>query len=111
MRVTIDQFKTGMAKYIDNEIVNKIDGFGKWIIPLAGASIINTKVEPMIRDNKPMLVSLGYMYEDNLIDIDRVHQEVRKIAHEKGPIKEHFPLIGCITFSEADIDALRRYIG
>lgn len=111
MRVTIDQFKTGMAKYIDSEIVSKIDGFGKWLIPLASASIISSKVEPMIKENKPMLVSLGYMYEDNLIDIDKIHQDFRKIAHEKGPIKELFPLIGAISFSEADIDALRRYIG
>lgn len=111
MRVTIDQVKNGLAKYIDSEIVSKIDGLGKWLIPIAGASIISSKVEPMIKENKPMLVSLGYMYEDNLIDIDKVHQDIKRVAHDKGPIKEHFPIIGSITFSEADIDALRRYIG
>lgn len=110
MRVTIDQFKMGLAKYIDNEIVAKINGFGKWLIPLAGASLINGKVEPMLKDYHDMLVQMGYLTEDNLIDIDKIHADMKRISHEKGSIVQHFPLIGDVTFSESDIDAIRRFM-
>ena len=77
MRATVDQFKNGIAKYIDNEITAKVNGFGKWLIPLAGASIINCKVEPMIKDNHELLMHMGYMTEDGLIG----HLLVRSISH------------------------------
>lgn len=110
MRATVDQFKNGIAKYIDNEITAKVNGFGKWLIPLAGASIINCKVEPMIKDNHELLMHMGYMTEDGLIDIDKVYGDVKHIAREKGSIVQHLPLIGDVTFTEADIDMLRRYM-
>lgn len=111
MRITIDQMKMGIAKYIDNEIASKVSGLGKWVIPLAGASIIASKVEPMLKQNHDMLKSIGYMTDDYLIEVDKVYSDFKRVAHEKGAITEAFPLVGSITFTEADIDALRRYMG
>ena len=111
MRMTIDQVKLGMAKYIDNEIAIKISGMGKWLIPIAGTAIISSKVEPMLKSNHEMLKNMGYMTDDYLIEMDKVYSDFKRVAHEKGAITEIFPLIGSITFTEADIDALRRYMG
>lgn len=111
MRVTIDQMKVGIAKYIDNEIAAKISGFGKWVIPLAGASLINGKLDAIIKQNHEALKQLGYMTEDHMVELDKLYTDAKKIAMEKGSVTEHFPLLGDITFSAADIDALKRYIG
>ena len=111
MRVTIDQMKMGVAKYIDSEIATKISGMGKWLIPIAGSAIISSKLDPMLKENHEMLKHMGYMTEDYLIEIDKVYSDFKRVSHEKGAITEHFPLIGSITFTEADVDAFRRYIG
>jgi hypothetical protein len=103
--------KMGIAKYIDSEIASKVSGLGKWLIPVAGASIISSKVEPMIKQNHEMLKHMGYMTDDYLIDLDKLYADFKRVAHDKGAITESFPLVGSITFTEADIDALRRYMG
>lgn len=108
--VTISQMKEGMARYIDMEIASKCPGAKKWLVALAAASIV-AQTDRMIEEHKTMLQASGYLTPDNLIDIDHLYHDLSAIAIEKGPITEHFPIIGDITFSSTDVDALRRYIG
>lgn len=111
MMVTIEQVKDGIGRYIDAEFTARLQGFRKWIIPLGAAALVNQKLDAMLSgEGAEMVKSLGYMTEDRMIDIDRLYADMLSIARSKGSITEHFPILGDVTFSEADIESLRRHI-
>lgn len=107
--VTLEKAKEGLAMYADKEIVSKIPGVKKWIVALSIPSII-LAIEEMICNNKSILVKAGYITEDNMVDIDKVHLELKTIASRTGTVTEHFPIIGDVIFSDHDVDALRAYL-
>lgn len=107
--VTLEKAKEGMAVYVDKEIVSKIPGVKKWMVALSIPTII-LAVEEMICSNKAILVKAGYITEDNMVDIDRIHSELKAIASRTGTVTEHFPIIGDVIFSDRDVDALKTYM-
>lgn len=102
MKVTSDQLKEGLARYIDDEFTSRLQGFSKWVIPVASAAIINNKMDALLSGNKDLMISLGYMSQDGLIDIDRLAADFISVAGSKGPVTEHFPLIGDVTFTSSE---------
>lgn len=104
MNVTLEQFKEGIARYIDKELANKVQGLSKWAVALAGIAIIQNSTSSL----ENILKALGYMSEDRMIDLDRLYEDSMKVA--TGSVTQHFPLIGDVIFTSADIDNLRRYI-
>lgn len=111
MKVTIDQLKQGIGRYIDAEFTSKLQGFRKWIIPLGAAAIVNSKIDSLLTEkNYEMLHSTGYISEDGMVDIDRLFMDLSRVAREQGSVTENIPMIGDVTFSEADIASLRRHI-
>lgn len=109
MKVTSEQIKEGIAKYIDMELANKAQGLKKWMISLAGIMVMQN-ADSMINKYRETLLTFGIIEEDGMIDIDKLADMARKVAIDKGPVTEHIPIIGDVTFSESDIEALRRYI-
>ena len=108
--VTLEQMQTGLAGYVEKELVSKVPGVRKWVLALVATPVI-LQSGAMIGENKEMLVKAGYMTEDGMIDIDRIHSELKEVARKTGPVTQSFPVIGTFTFTEADIDTLRTYIG
>ena len=108
--VTYNQVVNGMTKYIDQEIINKIQGLPKWglgavsgIVLSKGANIFNTlKANPIIK-------MLEVIDENDMIDIDTIYTELRKQA-EKGAAVINTPLIGTITLTKDDVDKLYHLI-
>ncbi len=107
--VTLAQFKRGMERYAEEEIMNKMAGVRKWLIALSIPPVIES-VCSMMECNKDMLLKAGYISEDGMIDIDHLHSEAKRIAEKTGSVTEHLPVIGDVKFSSADIDLLRNYI-
>ena len=108
--VTLEQLQTGLADYVEKELVSKVPGVRKWVLALVATPVI-LQSGAMIEANKEMLIKAGYITADGMIDIDRIHGELKAIASKTGPVAQSFPIIGTFTFSEADIDTLRTYIG
>lgn len=110
MMVTFEQVQQGLLQYINDEILNKASGLPKW-----GIGIMKTKAVVMLaekaRSSMDALKSIGYASEDGMIDIDRIYSDAKAMVQEVGPVVQHFPVIGDIRFTEADIDSLRRCIG
>ena len=109
--VTYNQVVNGMSRYIDQEIVNKMQGLSRWgvgalsgiVLSSKGANIFNTlKANPIIK-------MLEVIDENDMIDIDTIYAELRKQA-EKGSATFDAPMIGTITLTKDDVDKLYRLI-
>lgn len=108
--VTYNQVVNGMSRYIDQEIINKIQGLPRWglgavsgIALSRGANIFNTlKANPIIK-------MLEVIDENDMIDIDTIYTEIRKQA-EKGSATFDAPMIGTITLTKDDVDKLYHLI-
>lgn len=100
------QVINGLAKYIDEEIVSKIDGWQKWIIGAGlgmsldkGVNIFNElKVNPMVK-------ALGVIDKNDMIDVETLYHNVKKQAHN-NPITFSVPMIGVMTLNELDVDKI-----
>ena len=108
--VTYNQVVNGMSRYIDQEIINKIQGLPRWglgavsgIALSKGTNIFNAlKAHPIIK-------MLEVIDENDMIDIDTIYTEIRKQA-EKGSATFDAPMIGTITLTKDDVDKLYRLI-
>lgn len=100
----------GLMEYADAEILSKLNGSLKaWMIG-AVLEAIGGSAERVYRQIQsiPMIDTLGIIDGEN-VDIDRLYAILRKQA-QRGPATEKIPIIGPITFSAADVDALYRHI-
>ena len=108
--VTYNQVVNGMAKYIDQEIINKIQGWQRWALG-AGAGIMMNKGANMFNVFKahPVVKMLEVIDDNDMIDIDTIYAELRKQA-EKGSATFDAPMIGTITLTKDDVDKLYHLI-
>lgn len=100
----------GIAAYIDEEIVAKMSGSWKaWVIG-AAAGVAVSRVDALLATlaQNPVVNALGLIDGEN-IDIDPIIAELRKQA-QKGAATIDLPMVGPITFSATDVDALYRHI-
>ena len=108
--VTINQVQNGIARYLDTEIVPKMSGVNKWLFSdIASAYLAEApSIIAKLRENKAVAM-LNLIDEAGNIDIDKVYQHLKPAAAKcTAPIK--LPVIGVLTFSEADVDSLYTYI-
>ena len=100
----------GIANYIDAELVGKLAGSWKaWL--LGGMAVIAmTRAEQIFQGIKynPAMAALGLVDGEN-VNVDILFSELRKQA-QKGTATATLPVIGPVTFTAADVDALYRYI-
>ena len=108
--VTYNQVVNGMTKYIDQEIINKIQGWQRWALG-AGAGIMMNKGTNIFNAFKahPVVKMLEVIDDNDMIDIDTIYAELRKQA-EKGSATFDAPMIGTITLTKDDVDKLYRLI-
>ena len=108
--VAYNQVVNGMTKYIDQEIINKIQGWQRWALG-AGAGIMMTKGANIFNTLKanPIIKMLDVIDENDMIDIETIYAELRKQA-EKGSATFEAPMIGTITLTKDDVDKLYRLI-
>lgn len=108
--VSIEKIQRGAARYIDTEILPKVEGKDKWILT-AASSLLIAKL-PMLAQNlnkSAVVQAMGIISPDGLIDIDALVSSVKPAARQT-PAKFKIPFGGEMTLTEADIDALQKYI-
>lgn len=109
MNATVDQIAKGIADYIDRELVPKVPGLRKWGLGFMGGRSAYL-VQHYLNDHREQLVMMGIMSEDGMVDVDTIASEFSRIASVQGPVTEHIPIFGDVTFSSSDIDKLHAYI-
>lgn len=109
MKVTMQQISEGVARYIDSELVPKVPGIRKWMLGVAGA-FAGKIVENAMRDYSSLLSGAGIIGEDGMVDLDKFMPSFKSQANKSGPVTEHLPMLGDITFDSSDVDKLYSYI-
>lgn len=99
----------GVTKYIDNEIVSKLNDWRGWV--LGGALGISlSKFDTVFEElKKNGFVKMLGVVQGDMVDVDTIYKELKKQA-SKGSITFSIPMIGALTLSDKDVDALYRYI-
>lgn len=108
--VSIDKIQRGLAKYLDAELFPKMQGKDRWIMTSA-ATLYLAKLPDIIKTfaENPAVKILGIISEDGNIDLDSLIASIRPAA-KQAPLQITIPFGGTLSFSEADIDIITRYI-
>ena len=108
--ITYDEFVSGLAKFIDMEIIPKMSGFRKLAFGV-GSGIALKKSEEMfnlVRDNK-LIHTLGILDNNNHINIDLLKEEIEsKMGGEVYEIE--VPMIGVISLDKNDLNKLYSFM-
>lgn len=108
--VSMDKVKRGIARYVDEEFINKINGWQKWVFGAGFAMFLENFAANMQRAKEnPMVKSLGLIDDMNNVAVDRMRQQL-KVQAQKGPITFEIPMLGSITLNESDVDKLYNLI-
>lgn len=109
--VTKTQIETGLASYIDTEMMPKIhlEPFKQFALATV-MSIAVKRVGRIIEalEGNQMLSTLG-VFEDGQIDIDILAEASKKNMPKEG-LKINVPYVGVITLHPDDVDTLHRLI-
>lgn len=109
--VSLQQVQDGAARYLDAEMIPKLDGWRKWI---AGAVAVEylSKIGEIAETLKkhPAISMLGVIKEDNTVDLEHLREVFIRQARASGDITFNVPMLGTMTIGEKDIDTLYRYI-
>lgn len=110
MMATITQCVQGIAKYLEAELIPRIDGWQKWV---AGASISialdnGQKIFDQYKDNE-IFKALGVVDDSGDIDIDLLHDHIVAQA-KKTPATFNLPFIGIVTLKASDVEKIYKSI-
>lgn len=106
MRLTIDQAKTALTMYIENEIANRATGLMKFGTYFFMGSILSKfdKVVEKLKAN-PIVAMTDIIDENNIINADELYTLAKDSMNKVGSIT----LFG-IIFKPEDIDKLYEYM-
>lgn len=108
--VSIDRVQNGVARYLDAELVPKMNGLNKWVFSAIATAYIADAPKLMDRiKGSALLAPLELIDVAGNVDIDKVYANLKPAA-EKCPAPINVPGIGTITLTAADVDALYNYI-
>jgi hypothetical protein len=104
------QVYNGIASYLENDIISKIDGWQKWVIG-AGMSMALSKGNNVFEKIKemPVVKTLEIIDDKDMINVDELYKYFKEQA-EKSSITINNAITGPITFNKKDIDRLYEFI-
>jgi hypothetical protein len=107
---SIHAVQSGVIKYIDDEILPKMQGWQKWVFG-AGVSLVTANLPSAFEKLKanPLVDALGIIDSDGNIDITKAYRELMKQA-EKGSVLITLPIVGSMTINKNDLEKLYRFI-
>lgn len=104
------QVVAGLAAFIDNEILTKVNGWQKWLVG-AGMGVALDRSSDIFNSLKQneIIKMLGVIDSDDNIDVDTLYREVKKQA-QKSAVTFDIPMLGVLTLNDRDVDKLYSYI-
>lgn len=109
--VTTNQIKHGAARFIDLEIMPKIDGWKKWIAGAIVAEYLNKADDVIdILSKTPAISLLGIIDENKHVDLERLRDRFLEQARKTGAVTIDIPMLGSLKVDENDVHKLYKYI-
>lgn len=107
--VTIDQIQRGAARFVDQEMLPKMQGKDKWLVTGIVTLLISKLPSIMESAENNEVIKLLGVVEDGKVDLESLITAVRP-AMRATPATIQIPMGGSITIKEADIDMLYQHI-
>lgn len=108
--VSLGNVQNGVSLFVENEILNKINGWQKWILGTV-VGIATSKATDIFNELKKnsFVKTLGIIDDHDMINVDIIYNELKRQA-SKGSITFEIPMLGAMTLDGQDVDRLYRYI-
>ena len=110
--VTVQQIQSGLAAYLDAEMMPKLPANGvQKVITGAAMGLLIKRSGIIIQEysQHPFVKMLGITDESGNWDLDSLKTEVKKQIDGNG-FDVEVPMLGVMTFHQADVDKLVTYI-
>lgn len=110
--VTVQQIQSGLAAYLDAEMMPKLPANGvQKVITGAAMGLLIKRSGAIIQEysQHPFVKMLGITDENGNWDLDTLKAEVKKQIDGNG-FDVEVPMLGIMTFHQADVDKLVTYI-
>ena len=104
MMIGMDQVKTGLLNYMDQELGRKATGANKFLVYFAMPSIVQNADKMVSKISGNPLFS-DVVDENGCIDIDTAYSRAKDAIRKCGTVK-----IWNVIFSEGDVDSLYQHI-
>lgn len=107
---TSDQVYSGIEKFMEHEILNKVPGWKKWILGTGLEMALNNAEDIVhnLKDNE-FAQMLHLIDEQDRINAADIYAALKKQANT-NEVKIDIPIIGTLTLNESDVDKLYNYI-
>lgn len=109
--ITIEQAKSGLMRYIDNDMLPHLSGLkhvGLGIYSALAAE--NASRFVMQYMSHPAIAILGVMDENGNIDLDKLYSAASKMFANGERVTINIPVIGEYTVDRSDLEKLYRYM-
>ena len=108
--IPYNQVVNGVTRYIDNEIVPKVEGLSKIAVGIMLAGAVNRGDSIIVQIKAiPVVKMIGIVDDENRVDIETIYEELKKQV-EREPISMVLPGVGKVTFNHDDIDKMYSHI-
>lgn len=108
--IPYNQVVNGVTKYIDSEILPKVEGLSKIVVGVVLAGAVK-KGDALVEQIKaiPIVKMIGIVDDENRVDIETIYEELKKQV-SREPISMVLPGVGKVTFNHDDIDKMYSHI-
>ena len=109
--VTTAQVRQGAMRYIQTDMLPKLSGIKKTGLAVA-AELYAMQMDKIIHDfmNRPAIRYMNLQDEAGNIDLERLHDVLRKHMQQDDRIDIPIPVIGVYTIDKSDVERLIQYI-
>ena len=108
--IPYNQVVNGVTKYIDSEIIPKVEGLSKIAVGIVLAGAVK-RGDTVIEQIKaiPIIKMIGIVDDENRVDIETIYEELKKQVSIE-PLRMELPGVGKVTFTREDVDKLYSHI-
>ena len=108
--IPYNQVVNGVTKYIDSEILPKVEGLSKIVVGVVLAGAVK-KGDALVEQIKaiPIVKMIGIVDDENRVDIETIYEELKEQV-AKEPLHMELPGVGKVTFTHEDVDKLYSHI-
>lgn len=108
---TAEQVLDGFIKYVDNEVLEKMD--------LKGKILLGTGISLMMKNASGILQRvpesewarmIGITDENGMYDVDTVADSLKSTMEKYGKLQLDIPVVGRLSFLPEDVTLLKQYI-
>lgn len=105
-----NQIKSGIAEYIDREMLPQIHGWQKWVVGASLSMAMEKSVDIFNKLKENEFIKLMEVIDSNdNIDIDKLYKHFLAES-KKGAITFKSSILGDITLDEKDVEKIYCYI-